>query len=180
MRPHFGFAFATSSTVAACETVTSSMTPSAPMRMPASSSPDMSIGYCIASDVVSSSSTPLRCARCTAPWASTPVSTSEASVPSTATVVVRFHPCARYSETSMIAAEPTIATAIGERPSSTAGTTNSSTTANVRPRLTSERRPFQRPKATTASANAITSAHRALERSWSMMWYCCSLTESGV
>ncbi len=57
---------------------------------------------------------------------------------------------------------------------------NSSTTANVMPRPTRDRSPFQRPKATTASAKAITSAHSALDRSWSMMWNCWPETESGV
>ena len=90
-------------------------------------------------------------------------------MPTTAAVVLRPTPCARYSEASMIAIAPTRATGTGLRPRRMAGTTKPTITANEQASPISERTPCQRPKAITARTNSAARASIGRPRSRSRM-----------
>ncbi|SKX89532.1 Uncharacterised protein [Mycobacteroides abscessus subsp. abscessus] len=85
---------------------------------------------------------------------STPASTSELNVPSSAELVLRLMPCARYRTTKRIAADDTTATATGDSPSRIAGRVNTPSTAKAKTRPMMDRRPRQAATRTTAPTNS--------------------------
>ena len=166
-----GLACASSLTVTDWVTATSSSTPRAPMRIPASSSPRMlTLWKLVLRKLSSSLAMPVSWVTLVAKAANTPVSTRLARVPRTATEVGRVNPWVRYSTVNMIAAEPTMATSSGGRPARIAGTMNSSSTANVTANPARAVSPTHRPNAITAIANPMTSIHSWKPRCWSRIW----------
>ena len=143
------------STVAACVTVTSSSTPSAPRTVAARRMPCRSIR---------SPTSGMRKAISSLPWsavnsaaavkiaASTAVRPSATSTPSTADQVTRLGPSVSSRVTTVISTPPPTARRIGSNPRSSSGTTSLTTTVRVSASATSERAPRQPPITITAIA----------------------------
>ena len=153
-----GLARRSSHTALVWVTVTSSSTPSAPMTMPARTSPRASTpvpSEATSAVVWSSSPVSREAAENAAPRR--PISARDTSVPSTAVDVRADSPCVRYSTANMITPAPTTATASGLRPSRIAGSTNSSSTPKLTASAARAASPRQRPRTSTAAANSAAS-----------------------
>ena len=111
---------------------------------------------------------------------SSPISSSDTSVPSTATEVRAVSPWHMYSAISMMALPPTTATTSGFEPCRIAGRMNSvSTTKLTRQRDQRHARPRSRPTTTTASAKIPASSAIGSLRSTSVTEYWSSLRRVG-
>ncbi len=111
---------------------------------------------------------------------SSPISSSEISVPSTATDVRAVSPWQVYSAISMMALAPTTATTSGFDPCRIAGRMKRVSTRKLTASAMSAITPRIRPTTTTASAKTPASSARGNFRSTSATEYCSSSGASGA
>ncbi|PPS84222.1 hypothetical protein BZZ08_04485 [Streptomyces sp. MH60] len=110
---------------------------------------------------------------------STPISSSEIKVPSTATDVRADSPWHRYNAISMMALEPITATTRGFEPCRMAGRMKKFSSMKLMASETSAMRPRSRPTTTTARAKMPASRARGSRRLMSVTEYCRSLGAEG-
>ncbi len=110
---------------------------------------------------------------------STPISTREMSVPSTATDVRADRPWHRYSAISMMALDPITATSSGLEPCRMAGRMKKFSSRKLTASEIRAMRPRRRPTTTTARAKMPASSAMGTRRLMSVTEYCRSSGAEG-
>ena len=160
-----GWAAWSSETADTCVTVTSSSTPNAPMTNPASTMPCRSTFT--PSEVKNSalsSESPVRLLQPTNRNDNNAVTAKLMNVPSKATDVGTFTPCARYKAMNAISDEATTATITGLLPSRIDGNKNLTITTRLATSPAIAPNPRQRPRITTAPTNTNARTHIGVAR----------------